>query len=173
MVGGINHSIVTVYNSDRYIVISHLIYISPMTNKKLSAFSFAHWPFFCWEVSIWVFHPIFHWVICIFKLSCRNFFVFWLYHSFVNKCFAVFSSSKKDKPKKNNLNTNPWIFIKCFYIFIYLIFFIYKIFWQDKGKKSWALRVVQRISALTHCVTVNPEQVSHDVMNSLRAEWIS
>lgn len=84
-----------------------------------------------------------------------------------------FIPAKKDKPKKNNLNTNPWIFIKCFYIFIYLIFFIYKIFWQNKGKKSWALRVVQRISALTHCVTVNPEQVSHDVMNSLRAEWIS
>ena len=47
VVGGINHSIVTVYNSDRYIVISHLIDISPMTNKKLSAFSFAYWPFFC------------------------------------------------------------------------------------------------------------------------------
>ena len=47
VVGGINHSIVTVYNSDRYIVISHLIDISPMTNKKLSAFSFAYWRFFC------------------------------------------------------------------------------------------------------------------------------
>lgn len=44
---------------------------------------------------------------------------------------------------------------------------------QRKKELSFNLRVIQRTSALTHCVTVNPEQVSHDVMNSLRAESIS
>ena len=106
-----------------YIVISHLIYISPKTNK-LSAFSFVCWPFFCWEVSIWVFHPIFHWVICIFKLSCRNFFLYSDYASplSINVLQYFLPAKKISPPKKTNLSTNPWRVIKCFYI-LFIWFF--------------------------------------------------
>lgn len=122
--------------------------------------------FFCWEVSIWVFHPIFHWVICIFKLSGRNFFLYSDYTIPLSiNVLQYFLPAKKDKPKKKkkttNLSTNPWRVIKCFYIFIYLIFFIYKIFWTEQRKKSWALTWESfRGSLLWHAVTVNPEQVS-------------
>lgn len=56
------------------------------------------------------------------------------------------------------------------YFYLFDFFNIQNILTEQRKKElSFNLRVIQRISALTHCVTVNPEQVSHDVMNSLRA----
>lgn len=56
------------------------------------------------------------------------------------------------------------------YFYLFDFFYIQNILTEQREKElSFNLRVIQRISALTRCVTVNPEQVSHDVMNSLRA----